>query len=694
MQIRTLASRFLFRLGAAVLLALIFLQPSFERRVRMSSVPVAIVVDSSESMAASDAGPDENVRRWDFARAALSRERERLEKNLSPAYHLLDQKARPASWEDLSQAAPKGALSDVSRLEDVLKLSPEARAVVFFSDGRNGGRRDPAAVAASLGVPVYAVGVGKEESAPDLILDSVRAPRLAFKNTDVDVSIQVSARRLNPGFVTARIVQGSQTVASQRISLPEASNIVEATMTFRPQSTGLQAYHVQLPVYDAETNRRNNRQDFTVQVARDRIRVLYISGQPSPQYSLLRHQLKTNPSVELVSFVILRDPEDAVNIPDYQLALIPFPSQEALFEQLKTFDLLIFEQFSFSQFGIGAGGLALIREYVEKGGGLLLVGNSRVLGPAGPYRQTPLDDLLPLSLEEPLVAGPRRYRMDVLEPEHPVMALTDRREETVSSWRTLPFLVDDGQFLPRAKKGALTLAMAGQQPVMAAWQRGRGRVMMFLSLSSWRWALGEAGLGQGAWMYQRFWSNAVRWLSSSEDFRLVRMELAAESTEEGEELSIRAFVNDENHKPLDAAEVQAQVNGPKGLAWRKTLKPVNRGEYGDVLTALEPGAYRVTVQAYHHQKKLGEDKGVVELGALWDENRDTSTNFPLLRNMAQVSGGDFIPCRDFSSSWLDHRLEPVTWTYEKRESPWNSAWVLILLTGLLFLEWFRQRKYE
>ena len=67
--------------------------------------------------------------------------------------------------------------------------------------------------------------------------------------------------------------------------------------------------------------------------------------------------------------------------------MIPFPNQAQLLDGLSTFDAVIFEDFSFNRFGIGAQGMdAAIRRFVEGGGGFLLLGQGDAFGPNSPYR--------------------------------------------------------------------------------------------------------------------------------------------------------------------------------------------------------------------------------------------------------------------------------------------------------------------
>ncbi len=679
------------RLLAAGLLAVAFFQPSVKRSVRMKDAPVAVVLDRSESMAVADL---ENISRWKAATDWLAGVSPTLARESSPHFYLLDKKHEKVDPADIAKTAPRGPASDLSSVESIPRENPEVRAILLLTDGRQSGP-DLASVSARLGVPIFPVGVGRALSAPDLILDSVRAPHFAFKNTDVEVTARVEKRNLPMSEVTVEILEDRRPVASGVARFPPGSDTGEIVVHLKPSEKGLRTYTARVPVFGSESNRRNNSRSFSLDVSRDRVRVLYICGRPGPNYAYLREQLKSNPSVDLVSFVILRDPEDVVNFPEQELSLIPFPTQDVLFQQFKTFDLIIFEQFAFSTFGIAPAHLSILREYVEKGGGLLLVGDSAVLGPASPYRNTPIEELLPVALDE-LSAAPERLSMEVSEAGHPVMALEDDVSSSAAAWRGLPSLIGDGRLPSRAKPKAQVLVSVpgpgGRLPLLAVWPRGKGRVMTFSSLNSWQWALGESGRGRGTWAYQRFWNNLLRWMSASEDFRLVRLDLPRGPSEAGGEVWLRAFVRDENYHPLASGDVIATVTSPSGKSIRRTLRALGKGEYADNVALDETGPYRVTVQAFSRQKRIGEDQGEMRVGLPWDENRDTSTDFASLAKAAQAGGGEFVTLENATPEWLEKNLDSVSRAEQKSAAPWNAPLVLVLLTGALLAEWtFRRR---
>lgn len=72
--------------------------------------------------------------------------------------------------------------------------SSSTRAVLLFSDGRSSDSE-----VAGPGVPVFAVGVGALGNAPDVAVESVESPPLAYAGVPVEVTAQFDGGGDNPG---------------------------------------------------------------------------------------------------------------------------------------------------------------------------------------------------------------------------------------------------------------------------------------------------------------------------------------------------------------------------------------------------------------------------------------------------------------------------------------------------------------
>ncbi len=139
----------------------------------------------------------------------------------------------------------------------------------------------------------------------------------------------------------------------------------------------------------------NNRAVVVVNGVRDRLRVLLVSGEPHAGERVWRNILKSDPSVDLVHFTILRPPEKQDGTPIRELSLIAFPIRELFDVKLEDFDLIIFDRYSRR----GIIPQAYIENapcrYVRTNGGAFLEAAGPSFGTPMSLFRTPLGEILP-----------------------------------------------------------------------------------------------------------------------------------------------------------------------------------------------------------------------------------------------------------------------------------------------------------
>ena len=132
-----------------------------------------------------------------------------------------------------------------------------------------------------------------------------------------------------------------------------------------------------MPELAGELTARNNRAIVSIKGVRDRLRVLLVSGEPHPGERTWRNLLKSDASVDLVHFTILRPPEKQDGTPINELSLIAFPTRELFVEKLDEFDLIIFDRYQ-RRGDAAEPYLDNIARYVRDGGALLIACRPRL----------------------------------------------------------------------------------------------------------------------------------------------------------------------------------------------------------------------------------------------------------------------------------------------------------------------------
>src|SRR5262249_56051045 len=137
----------------------------------------------------------------------------------------------------------------------------------------------------------------------------------------------------------------------------------------------------------------NNRAVVSIAGVRDKVRVLLVSGEPHAGERTWRNLLKSDASVDLVHFTILRPPEKQDGTPINELSLIAFPTRELFQQKIDDFQLIIFDRYA------RQGVLPIIyfdniTRYVRDGGAVLVAAGPDYASQTSIWR-TPLDAILP-----------------------------------------------------------------------------------------------------------------------------------------------------------------------------------------------------------------------------------------------------------------------------------------------------------
>jgi hypothetical protein len=313
------------RLAALALIVLALANPSFTREDRepLSSVAV-VVVDKSPSQ-----NFGQRTRETAEARQALVNELKKIKG--------LEVRVVEAGQADGETDGTRlfGAVS--SALSDV----PVDRVAGAFliTDGRV---HDIPANVAALGfqAPVHALITGQKNERDRRIAISA-APRfgivgqtqtITYRLDDQGVTgdrAKVTVRR-DGDVINERTVLSGQTV-NVDIDIKHAGpNIVE----------------IEASPLENELTPVNNRAVVAIDGVRDKLRVLLVSGEPHAGERTWRNLLKSDPSVDLVHFTILRPPEKQDGTPINELSLIAFPTRELFQQKINEFQLIIFDRYA------------------------------------------------------------------------------------------------------------------------------------------------------------------------------------------------------------------------------------------------------------------------------------------------------------------------------------------------------------
>ncbi|MDO8735279.1 MAG: hypothetical protein Q7K21_09005, partial [Elusimicrobiota bacterium] len=325
-------------LRAAVFILIIFLIIQPKKKIyRGKKIPtVAVLIDYSQSMQiTSDKNSFSKLNKKIISEIAKA-------SRINPVFFKFSDELKNISANEIEKLTAKGLRTDiVGTLEKVNKefLGKELDAVILFSDGNQNVEKSADEVIKEfleLDIPIITVVPQTALSQKNISIGKIDVPDVVFRN----IGLVLSAKINTYGFAGKKIsvyLKSEDTVLQSK-SLDVVDNgVIDIDFDIKPQIAGHINYSIEIPTYSGEQNIYDNKKKFVLAVEPEKIRVLYLCGQPSFNYSFLRNTLKNDPNVELVSFVILRNPENIVPVSESELSLIPFPVEDIFSKEIFNF---------------------------------------------------------------------------------------------------------------------------------------------------------------------------------------------------------------------------------------------------------------------------------------------------------------------------------------------------------------------
>ncbi|MCU0899641.1 MAG: hypothetical protein MUC82_03980 [Cypionkella sp.] len=534
--------------AAAVLLALANPALQEEDRSPQSDIVIA-VVDESASQTLAD-----RPRQTESALAALQAEVAALDNTELRVLRLGD------GPEDAGTLA-------MTALAEALAEEPRARVAgaVLITDGQI----HDLDLAPALPAPLHVLLTGEPEDW-DRRLIVKNAPAFAILGEEVMLTLRIEDQGAVPASVspTAELTIAVDADAPQTYTVPVGEDL-ELPVTL-PHG-GVNVLQFTIAASEGELTDRNNAAVVQINGVRDRLRVLLVSGEPHAGERVWRNLLKSDASVDLVHFTILRPPEKQDGIPVSELSLIAFPTRELFIEKIEEFDLIVFDRYRMRGI-LPMSYMENIVNYV-RGGGTVLVAAGPEYGAVDSLWRSPLAEILPAEPTARVIEGGFQPALTDLGRRHPVTeGLEDLAPE--GGWGRWFRMVD---VIPRA--GQVVMEGPDDRPLLILNRVEEGRVAVLASDHAWLWGRGYEGGGPQLELLRRL----AHWMLKEPELE----EETLNASVSGQTLTvIRRSI--EETPPGDVT-----ITGPDGAQTTLPLTEVSPGRHEGTFEAPQLGLYRL-----------------------------------------------------------------------------------------------------
>lgn len=341
-------------------------------------------------------------------------------------------------------------------------------------------------------IPMHVLLTGNPDE-KDRRLRIVRNPGFGLVGQQQKITVHVEDNLGEESTVSLTMRRDGEAAGSQIIPVGQD---VEIPVTITHAAANI--FELSITQSPHEISEENNHAVVTINGVRDRLRVLLISGDPHQGTRVWRNFLKSDPSVDLVHFTILRPPEKQDSIPTEELSLIAFPTKELFEDKLNEFNLIIFDRYRRLSV-LPAEYMTNIVHFVERGGALLdaegpLPDNSLSLF------DTAVGNILPSIPTQKSVDAQYTPSLTAEGLRHPVTAGLPGASKDGKNYKWGHWF---RQMDATARRGNILMTGIENKPLLVLDRVGEGRVAQLFSDQIWLWARGFEGGGPHSELLRR-----------------------------------------------------------------------------------------------------------------------------------------------------------------------------------------------
>ena len=683
-------------------LILMLLQPQMRREeVTVLRPQLAVLVDSSQSMIdpVDDHQPRraERVKEW-FRSQSIAEAKKDFDLRIFSFDRTLNEQSQPI--ENLKfDGASSNVVDAVNQAVERFRGQPLA-GVLLLSDGLDTSRisnssnapSDGAAV--SSGVPVYAFELehpfAKKQREKRISLASVDYPPRVVAGWDTEIRVTLTGYGVAGQTTAIELWRDGQKQAETHAAFNEDEQTRTAAFAIAHDRPGAVQYEIR--VNDPAADKEARSYPFIIQVMEPGNRVLYVQNTLGFDFKFLRKAILADRNLQLSAFVRWADGRLASLGDDGARP----GSADFTPKSLANCAVVILGDLPAD--ALSTENCAAIRDFVDHGGGLILLGGPNSFAVGGLAR-TPLAALLPITLPAPYHEGNFPVRITETGLHHPVFGPLFAQ---VTNFPPLLTCNETTGVTPTAEVLMQTVAGGASHPLVVSSRFGQGRVVVVLTDTMWRWRLAARGWSSELSPHDTFWTQLMDWLIPKEQEKQnsSRIELFTERTNYsfGERPEIRAIIRTPTPGAKLPATLPLQIRTPDGKVFDYTLEPgAFKTQSGKPVSGYHvevepnvPGFFKAKCSVKLEGAEVsGETRFIVSRPATEITGKPVDREF--LTRLAESTGGKFYPMGGWDRWRADLHYPEQHFSRLQVFDLWNHPALLGFLMTLLIADWITRK---
>lgn len=571
-------------------------------------------------------------------------------------------------WSFGEKVEPNGPItgnerrSDYGQMIKTLKsnyINKNIGALILVGDGIYNQGQNPVNFALGLKFPVYSIGVGDTTLKVDAAIRTVKTNKVAFLKNKFPIEIELKFSKLKNKIAYLEIENNRKVIYSSTVPIVSDDDFKLEFASTEATQTGLQHYKIRIRPFTEETNKKNNEVEFVIQVLENKQRILMLSEGPHPDLGALRNSLDElqNYESELVT---------GNEIPD----------------SLKKYSLIVLNQLPSKK---NAASTLLTRIRESRIPVLFLIGPN-----------TLFEQLNTLDMGMKISASNNTEEVQAIFDENfSLFVISGETKDLLSMAPPLisPFGNTEISPLVQSLASQSIKNIRTAKSIMAFGNEKGRKIGFIVGEGIWRWRLFNYQNGGDHEAFNELMQKIVQYLSLKENEDNFNVNYPA-LYQETDNIEFTAELYNDSYELVNSPDVNIRIKSDSLKEFNYTFDRTS-DYYRLNAGNLTPGDYTFEAETQLGNQQFKE-KGSFSIVRNEVELQNNQADFGLLYQMAQQSGGQFVPiekCGTLIDAIGDNKQISVQVHQQTSLTEWiNLKTMFFLLIILLAVEWFF-RKY-
>jgi len=537
--------------------------------------------------------------------------------------------------------------------------------ITIISDGLINEGGNPSYVASALGIPVNYYLIGDTIQKKDLLIKNVFFNKTCFIDSKTPVNVEINSYNYDKK-IKINLFEDEKLIDFKYIDVSKNELSYNVLFNVFSPSVSIKKYKIEIENEPGEITYVNNSKEFFIKYIDNKIKVLVISGGPSPDVAFITEEIKKIKNIES-RFLTQKSSVDFYegklqDNPDFQcLFLVGFPTDVTSLNTLNILKEIIIKN-NASVFFISGSNTQFDKLYT-------------------------LEDYLPF----------KSLKQNGNEIETGIRSVIGASDEPNGIFK-FPEMLNKlpGIFYPsvdfhvKPNADILLLASANNKPVFTILNFGKLHSAAFFCYDFYKWRLNPVNINSEIFL-ENLISGTILSLTDKEKTKNLTVETGKQIYGRGEIVTVKCFLNN----PEENENLTATLSG-KNLIKEIKLQKLNNAEYDGETEITEKDDYYIKAELLKNSISLDNDVQRISVNTNNEEFILTKPDAAILKNLSNLTEGLDFTNKDYKgiTAELNKQNDKYINTVQEIKKLYlnTNPYYLIFLFLILSLEWFIRKR--